>query len=194
MNLFQLMMLGAAAFFAYKVYEHVQTLQDPQKDTNANNDANSDIDNTQQDEYLHVADKALETQNFTQAIESLKSANDVDTQNVEVLNKLAYAYAKEGDTRNALKYYENSLAIDDSDDVTHLAFASLLKEIHEYAKAEEHYLRAIEIDDAYEISYFNYANLLIDMDRNDEAKEMYKKAIKVKPDFNQAKFELEKLS
>ncbi len=191
MNLFQLMMLGAAAFFAYKVYEHVQTLQDPQEESSTND---TPIDENKQSAFLHVADKALETQNFTQAIESLKSANDADAQNVEVLNKLAYAYAKEGDTRNALKYYENSIAIDDSDDVTHLAFASLLKEIHEYVKAEEHYLRAIEIDDAYEITYFNYANLLVDMDRKEEAKEMYKKAIKVKPDFNQAKFELEKLS
>ena len=38
MTLFQLLMLGASAFFAYKIYEHIQTLQDSQEGEENNKD------------------------------------------------------------------------------------------------------------------------------------------------------------
>ena len=193
MNLFQLMMLGAAAFFAYKVYLHIQSLEEPTPNE-SNDEVKSEIDFTKHDTQLALADSALESEKYDEAIEQLKNVLDIDDRNTETLNKLAFAYSKLGDTRNGLKYYERSLSLDDSDDVTHLAFASLLKEIREYDKAQEHYLRAIKIDDTYEITYFNYANLLVEMGEIDEAKVMYKRAINLKADFNQAKFELEKLA
>ena len=44
------------------------------------------------------------------------------------------------------------------------------------------------------MTYFNYANLLVEMGEKEAAKTMYEKALELKPDFMQAKFELEKLS
>ena len=192
MNLFQLLMLGAAAYFAYKVYEHTQTLEEPKKREDAP-ELNVD-EASKSDEAMQNAQQLIASKNYADAIESLKAVVEMQPNNIEAINQLAYAYMQEGDSRNALKYYEKSIALDDSDDVTHLAYASLLKEIREYQKAKEHYEAALAIDDSYDITYFNYANLLVEMGELDEAKAMYAKAIELNPDFTQAKFELEKLS
>lgn len=193
LNFFQLLMLGAAAYFAYKVYEHTQTLQDPEP--RGENDADiSYEDSSRLNSIKQQSQSLLEAQNYSEAIEALKEVVDARADDIEAINDLAYAYMQSGDSRNALKYYEKSLALEDNDDVTHLAYASLLKEIREYQKAKEHYKRAIAIDDTYDITYFNYANLLVEMGELEEAKAMYAKAIALNPDFTQAKFELEKLS
>ena len=193
MSLFQLMLLGASAFFAYKVYEHIQTLDD-------SNEEGTFVD---EDEKLQVTEKSshqdeamdlIQEQKYSEAIAILVPIVDADATNIDAINALAFSYLKVKNNRNAMKYYERSLALDDNNDVTHLAFASLLKEIREYTKAQEHYKRAIEIDTNYEIAYFNYANLLVEMENLSEAKAMYKRAIEIEPTFNQAKFELDKLS
>ncbi len=77
--------------------------------------------------------------------------------------------------------------------MVHNALASLYRDKGEFEKAKEHYEASLVIDSEYEVTYFNYANLLVDMDEKERAKVMYEKALKVKPDFMQAKFELEKL-
>ena len=192
MNLFQLIMLGAAAYFAYKVFEHTQSLQDP---VPKEDEPELSFDDSKKvEDYMQKGREFLESKKYAEAIESLKAVVDAKPNDIEAINELAYAYMQSGDTRNALKYYERSIALDDSDDVTHLAYASLLREIREYQKAKEHYERAIAIDDSYDITYFNYANLLVEMGEIQEAKAMYAKAIAINPDFTQAKFELEKLS
>ena len=194
MNVFQLLILAAAAFFAYKVYEHIQTLESSDENSARDEDINDNIDHDKYAQLVEKIEEDMQAQNYAQVIEHSHTLLEQKENDVEVLNSLAYAYMKEGNSRNALKYYERSLALDNNDDITHLAFASLLKEIREYKKAKEHYLEAIRIDDTYEITYFNYANLLVEMDEIEEAKKMYKKAITLKADFNQAKFELTKLS
>ena len=73
MSLFQLLMLGASAFFAFKIYEHIQTLQDPQDklpdDTpNAPQrtaDAFSTFDSS---DLMDKGDKALEKKDLDKAL------------------------------------------------------------------------------------------------------------------------------
>lgn len=189
MNMFQIIMLGISLYFAYQVYLHINTLQDPIKESKSR-DRVSVID----PEYLvKKADDAYERGDYKDALKYLKDASAKDSQNRDILNKLGFIFAKEAQFQEAVDVYKESLKLDDTDDTVHNAIASVYRSLGEMDKAIEHYEKALSIDDRYAITYFNYGNLLVDMSQFDKAKEMYERAIKIDPDFTQAKFELEKL-
>ena len=54
MTLFQIMMLGASAYFAFKIYEHIQTLEEPEK-------TNTNTNKVNYDKYTSKKKKTLET-------------------------------------------------------------------------------------------------------------------------------------
>ncbi len=189
MNIFQILMLGLSLYFAYQIYLHVNNLQEPEEAKKPEKRV-SIID----PEYLmRRADEAYESGDYKEALKLLRDAHAKDHTNTDILNKLGFVLAKEGENDEAVSTYLESLELNDDDDMVHNAIASLYRNIDEMAKAREHYERALMIDDAYAITYFNFANLLIDMQEIDEAKIMYDKAISIDPDFTQAKFEREKL-
>lgn len=185
MSTFQILMLGATLFFAYQIYRHVQTLED------------SDPKNTQPDvpeaaavsasALVDEADKAYERGEMESAKASLEEASRIDPENPEILNKLAFVTAKTGERLNAIELYERSLELDENDDLTHNAIASLYRFERAYERAQDHYLKALEIDDTYAQTYFNYGNLLVDMGEIDEARTMYKRALELQSDFSQAR-------
>jgi len=187
--MFQILMLGITLYFAYQVYLHVSALQDP-PEAQKPKPAPSIVD----PEYLmNQADKAYEEGAYSQAIKLLRDAHGKDRNSTEILNKLGFVLAKDGEADEAISTYLESLELNNDDDTVHNAIASVYRSIHEYDKAREHYEQAIAIDDEYAVTYFNYANLLVDTNAIEEAKAMYAKAIALDPEFTQAKFELEKL-
>ena len=189
MSVFQILMLAVTVFFAYKVYEHINTLEDPPEPT-PSRDSLSSFD---PEALMAKADDAVKEGDFKRAAALLQEAQVKAPQNTEILNKLGFVLAHNSDLQAAIETYLKSLAIDENDDVTHNAIASLYRRTSEFEKAREHYEKALEIDDAYEITYYNFANLLVQMGEKDNAIAMYEKALELNSDFSEAAEELEKL-
>ena len=190
MTIMQIILLAASAFFAFKIYEHMQGLQDPDggEDTNDVKEERIDID-----ALVEEADKAYDDGRLLEARELLQKAHAHDSSIPELANRLGFVLSAMGNHDEALKLYNHSLSLQE-EDVTHLAIASQLKALGRLDEAADHYKRAIELDPEYEVTYFNYANLLVEMKRIAEAKMMYEKALEIEPELEAAKEELEKLN
>ncbi len=185
MSLFQILMLAATLFFAYQIFRHVQELED-----NMSADGSASVSEKPDENaaaLVDEADRAYEHGETERAKELLQNAYDLDQNNAETINKLAFVTAKSGDHYRAIELYERSLEIDENDDLTHNAIASLYRSEGAFERAQDHYLKALEIDDAYAQTYYNYANLLVDMHEKEEARAMYEKALELKADFPQAR-------
>ncbi|WP_310439603.1 tetratricopeptide repeat protein [Sulfuricurvum sp.] len=185
MGTFQILMLAATLFFAYQIYRHVQTLED-----SSPNNAQPDIPKTVEvsaSTLVDKADVAYERGELDNAKRMLEEAITLEPENPEILNKLAFVTAKSGDRLKGIELYERSLELDENDDLTHNAIASLYRSENAYERSQDHYLKAIEIDASYAQTYYNYANLLVDMGEIEEARNMYKRALDLQSDFPQAR-------
>ncbi|HIP55356.1 MAG TPA: tetratricopeptide repeat protein [Sulfurimonas autotrophica] len=197
MTLFQLLMLGASAFFAYKIYEHIQTLKDPEdrdymdSEEKRSAEAFSPFDASS---LVEKADEAMQKGDLQKALAIYSEANIKEPKNPETLFKMGYTLAQQNRDEEAMEYYKEALALDPNNTYIHQAMASLYRKMGAFASARNHLNKLLEIDDKNPITYYNYGNLLVDMKQFDEAKEMYKKAIERNPDFQEAKEELEKLA
>jgi len=191
MTLFQLIMLGASAFFAYKIYEHIQTLKDPEEEGEGRTqEAFSTFDS---DDLLQKADEAMEQGDLQKALAIYSEANYKEKNNPETLFKMGYVLAQQNRDDEALERYKEALELDKNNTYIHQAMASLYRKMGEFASARNHLNASLEIDENNPITYYNYGNLLVDMQRLEEAKEMYKKALSLDKDFKEAKEELKKL-
>ena len=198
MTVFQLLMLGASAFFAFKIYEHIQTLQEPEDRVVDNS---SDEEPKSADAFspfspealIEKADIAYEEDDFKKALALLIEANAKDPQNSDILFKIGYILQKSGDNDEALNYYKDALELDKNNEFIHNAMASIYRANGEFSSAKLHIQASIEIDDENPITYYNYGNLFMDMKHKEESIAMYQKAIELNPDFVEAKEELEKL-
>lgn len=202
MSLFQLLMLGASAFFAFKIYEHIQTLQDPEeKNYDSNN--NYDLDEEEKtadtfspfswDELVEKADSAYAEGDNQKALALLSEANVKDANNEDILFKIAYILQQSGDNNEALKYYKDALSLDKKNEIVHNAMASLYRANGEFTSAKIHLKASLDIDPENPITYYNYGNLLVDAESKEEAIQMYKKALELNPEFSEAQEELDKL-
>jgi len=197
MTLFQIIMLGASAFFAFKIYEHIQTLQDPNPtadNSNADKLKNANAFSPFDPEALiEKADIAFEKGDMQKALALLMEANAKESQGSDTVFKIGYILQQLGDNDEAMKYYKEALESDKNNEYIHNAIASIYRANEEFVSAKMHLTASLEIDSQNAMTYYNYGNLLVDMKHPDEAKEMYKKAIEINPDFDEAKEELEKL-
>lgn len=188
MSIFQILMLGATLFFAYQIYRHVQTLEDEAPKAHDSNSSPAPESNFPTvDILVEQADNAYERGEIDNARIALEEASHIEPNNPEIINKLAFVTAKSGDTLKGIKLYERSLELDENDDLTHNAIASLYRQEKAYERAQDHYRKAIEIDDEYAQTFYNYANLLVDMGEVEEARVMYKRALELQSDFPQAR-------
>ena len=190
MTIMQIILLGASAFFAFKIYEHMQGLQDPDGTEDVQEQVEEQVNI---DALVEEADKAYDAGRLLEARELLQQAHDHDNSIPELANRLGFILSAMGNYAEALKLYNHSLSLQE-EDVTHLAIASQLKVLGRLDEAADHYKRAIELDPEYEVTYFNYANLLVEMKRNAEAKMMYEKALEIEPTLEAAQEELDKLN
>ncbi len=196
MTVFQLLMLGASAFFAFRIYEHIQTLQDPQQNDNNNQDESKTAETFSpfDPEALVIkADEAYEEKDFQKAVALLSEADAKQPDNAEILFKIGYILQQIGDNNEAISYYKKALEIDKNDEFIHNSMASIYRANSEFVSARMHLNDSLAIDDANPVTYYNYGNLLVDMEHYEEAKTMYEKALELNPGFTQAKDELGKL-
>lgn len=190
------MMLGASAFFAFKIYEHIQTLQDsPTEDDNYTEEEKSAdaFSPFSADDLVDKADVAYEEEDYTKALALLHEADTKDENNEEILFKIAFILQKSGDLQESLKYYKDALSLDKKNEIIHNSMASIYRQNGEFTSAKMHLKASLDIDDANPITYYNYGNLLVEIESKEEAKEMYEKAIELNSDFEEAKEELAKL-
>jgi len=190
-------MLGASAFFAYKIYMHIQTLQDPKSqveeganETPRSAEAFSTFDSSS---LIEKGDEALENNDLQKALAIYSEANIKDPNSEETLFKMGYTLGLQNRDEEALEYYKEVLELDKNNTYAHQAMASIYRKNREFASAKLHLNALLDIDDSNPITYYNYGNLSADMEHLDEAKAMYNKAIELNPDFKEAKKELEKL-
>lgn len=197
MTLFQLLMLGASAFFAFKVYEHIKTLKDGGSegiDTSSQENKTANTFSPFDPEALVIkADEEFEAGNLQKAYALLNEANAKKAQNSDVLYKMGYILQQLGNNEEALRYYKEALEQDKENEFIHNSIASIYRAKGEFVSAKMHLRASLAIDDKNPITCYNYGNLLVDMKHLDEAKEMYKKALELKDDFKEAREELEKL-
>ena len=197
MTLFQLFMLGAAAFFALKIYEHIHTLQDPEIAEDSVEDSvedREDVTEFSPDILVEKADNAYMQEDLKEALMLLSEANAQRPKDSEILFKIGYILQKDGNDTEAIKYYKEALAVDEKSDIVHNALASIYRKNGDYNAAKLHLQTSIEIDDQNPITYYNYGNLLVDMQNIDKAIAMYQKALALDGDFTEAQEELEKLT
>ena len=197
MTLFQLLMLGASAFFAYKIYQHIQTLQDPEEKQSEGSqqpsrsaEAFSPFDASS---LIEKADEEMQKGDLQKALAIYSEANIKAPKNPETLFKMGYVLVQQERDDEALEYYKEALSLAPNDTAIHQALASLYRKMGEYASARMHLNKSLEIDDANPITYYNYGNLLVDMKDIEGAKEMYKNALRLDGDFKEAQEELDKL-
>lgn len=185
MSSFQILMFAATLFFAYQIVRHVQTLEDSAPENKGPKVMDSAVFSAEA--LVEQADDAYKRGDIENAKSILNEAYRIEPKNPEILNKLAFVTAKSGDHLQGIELYERSLELDENDDLTHNAIASLYRSEKAYERAQDHYLKAIEIDDTYAQTFYNYANLLVDMDEIEEARAMYKHALELQSDFPEAR-------
>jgi len=155
MTLFQLLMLGASAFFAYKIYEHIQTLQDPKEDASNEEaysgepnertaDAFSPFDATS---LLEKADEAMQKNELDKALAIYSEANIKEPNNDETLFKMGYTLSLQKRYEEALEYFEEALQIDDGNPFTYLEMAKIYVAEEQFDKAKVSLQKALEIEE-----------------------------------------------
>jgi len=192
MTLFQLLMLGASAFFAYKIYEHIQTLKDPdglqEESAQEGNERYMSVNHLIED-----ADAAMQKGDLQKALAIYSEANIKAPKDAETLFKMGYVLAEQNRDDEALEYYKEAVELAPENTYIHQAMASLYRKMGEFASARNHLNSSLQLDAKNPITYYNYGNLLVDMKHPQEAKMMYQKALELDSDFKEAKEELTKL-
>ena len=193
MTLFQLIMLGATAYFAFKIYEHVQSMQDTGEQKNnftPTADAFSPHDAVVLEE---KAQKAFEEEDYPKAIALLSEAHQKQKDDADILYKLGYFQQRAKQNEEALQSYKQALELDQNNEYIHNSIASLYREEGEFASARMYLNNSLELAPQNPLTYFNYGNLLVDTKEYTQAIEMYEKALELKEDFVEAQEEIAKL-
>jgi len=142
---------------------------------------------------LTMADEAIEKNDLEEAKKALGSAQIIEGDNVDVLQKMAFVSMQTKDYTEAKECYEKMISLDEEDDMAHALLANALHKLDDEEGAEKHHERAIAIDPEYAPHHFNYANTLYDLGRSKEALVGYKKAYELDDSLEVAKEMIEKL-
>ncbi|MEA1982286.1 MAG: tetratricopeptide repeat protein [Campylobacterota bacterium] len=155
MTLFQILMLGASAFFAFKIYEHIQTLQDPKENNENSENEESDIQTPRSVEafstfdsasLIEKADEEVQKGDLQKALAIYSEANIKEPNNGETLFKMGYVLALQKRNEEALDSFKEALSVDGENPFTHLEMALIYMEESEFASARTHLNAALEIE------------------------------------------------
>ncbi len=126
---------------------------------------------------IQMADTALEKEDYAEADKALSSANIIEPENQEVLLQHGFVLLMLERLEDAKEVYVNLLALNEQEDMAHVALANTLHKLGENDEAKKHHLRAIELDNTFAPHQFNYANTLYDLGENEEALKYYKSTL-----------------
>ena len=158
----QLLMLGASAFFAYKIYEHIQTLEDPQESQKHNNGSHEKTSSPQRtasafstfdsESLIEKADEAREKGDLQKALAIYSEANIKKPGDAEVLFKMGYTLSQDDRDEEALEYFLESVEIDKENPFAYIEMEKIYKRMGEEDKAKSMRKKAIDIDKSFEES------------------------------------------
>ena len=155
MTLFQLIMLGASAFFAYKIYEHINGLKDENISAPENNDSTQEKHEKRSAEafstfdassLVEKADDALANENYDKALAIYAEANIKTPHNDETLFKMGYVLTKQERYDEALEYFEEALSLDAQNPFTHLQMGLIFIKQEKKDKAVTHLKEALSLE------------------------------------------------
>ncbi len=157
MTIFQLLMLGASAFFAFKIYEHIQTLKDPEQNTDTQEEQNTDssvvrtaqsFSTSSAEKLLEKADESREKGELDRALAIYSEANIKRPHDAETLFKMGYTLVLQGRDDEALEYLLESLEYDDQNPFAYKEIAAIYEKMGEEDKARGYKLKgeALEKD------------------------------------------------
>ena len=157
MTIMQLLMLGASAFFAFKIYEHIQTLQDPEDDKSNATPADSQAPTRTAEAFstfdssslVEKADAAREKGDLQKALAIYSESNIKAPNNAEVLFKMGYTLVQDNRDEEALEYFEDSIAIDNQNPFAYVEMANIFKRQGDTKNEEIMRNYAIAIDESF---------------------------------------------
>ena len=201
MTIFQLILLGLTAFFAYQVYKHINSLEDKPKTPKPFDDGGiaSDLKEFTPEtiytvaELIQQADEAYAKGDLDKALMILREANYRKPYDAEILYKIAFIHYKKGAYQDAIEALEDALKGDDKDPAVYALMASSYRAQKQYAKAGEMIREALHLDPENAVYHFNYGNILQDLGHLEDAIKEYKKALELDSSLDAAKEEIEKL-
>jgi len=139
MSFFQILMLAASAFFAYKIYEHINTLKEKEE---GGSQSTADLSSL-----IELADQEMQNGNLDKALAIYSEANIKEPNSDETLFKMGYTLSKQGRHDEALERFREALLLDDQNPFTHLEMAYVYIAQKEFASARTHLNAALAIDE-----------------------------------------------
>ena len=104
-----------------------------------------------------------------------------------------YEALQNGRTKNALKFFEQALKINDRDEMIYYNFATALFDDGQFEKADTALKKCLEINPDFDLALMYLGNIAAAQNKTDEAVEYYKKVINVNRKYIEAYVELSKL-
>ncbi len=119
--------------------------------------------------------------NFTEALDSLKQAIELDPNNPTTLHLLG-SILNEQNSSECIKFYEKCLEINNRSYLTYNGLGNFYLKTNQFEKAEDYYTKAIELDPKRSAKiYKNRAYLKEKQNKNSDAKEDLKSYLKYFP-------------
>ncbi|MFA6760921.1 MAG: tetratricopeptide repeat protein [Sulfuricurvum sp.] len=193
MSTFQLIMFVASAYFAFRIYQHIQSLNNHDIGSNQADDGVI-LQISEGEDLVDQADEEFAKGDLKKALELLEMANSSNRYDPYILFKLGFVLDKLDRSDEALRYLNDAIEVDSSSVPPLNVIASIYRKRGDFESAREYLIRSIELDNANKFTFYNYGNLLVDMELYDEAKSAYARALEIDPSFSEASSELEKLT
>jgi len=127
--------------------------------------------------HYQIGLNALQHNQLPKAFDELMQSNELQPNQPEVLDALAYAWRLRGDLKKAERYYRKSLRVSPRSP-THNNYGSLLLQMERYKEAETQFRKALD-DPRYpkpEIAYINLGDALLEQGRFTDAIAAYRQA------------------
>ncbi len=129
-----------------------------------------------------------------EAIASFQKAREIAPRNPAAYYNLGTALAAQGRAAEATTWFQQALATDPTYVAAHLGLGSLAAEQGRVDEALVHTQRALELDPGNATAYYLAGQLLARYGRADQAVAAYRQALAIRPDFEDARRNLQSLS
>ncbi len=106
--------------------------------------------------------------------------------NARAYTNLGCALVDGGNSKEAIQYFENALAINRTDAKTHNGLANAYSSLGRFDKAIHHYRRAIEIDPDYVEAYYNLGKAYCEQNEFDKSISCFQKSLSLDPNYADA--------
>jgi tetratricopeptide (TPR) repeat protein len=127
---------------------------------------------------------------YSEALSSFKQATAFKPEMTDAYNYMAMAYLKQNDNNSAIKAYQMSLKIDNSQDSVYTSLGNIFYSDQRYSEAESAYKSAARINPASTLAPYSLGQIYLNTDRYAEAETQFKKVQRMTPNDGNVYFAL----